>query len=143
MIALIATRLAARVTTLAGRIGEAVSLADLMGQDRLPQQTPFAHIIPVRIPSRPPSIIQGSYDQPIEREIAVVLTLRTNDATGRTAVQGVGGLLDQIILGLAGWQPTGMFAPLIFRRADLLRADAGTFVYQITFAISDELRITP
>ena len=143
MIAAIATRLAARVTVLAGRIGEAVSLADLMGQDRLPQQTPFAHIIPVRITSRPPGIIQGFYDQSIEREIAVVLTLRTNDATGRTAVQGVGGLLDQIMLALAGWQPAGMFAPLVFRRADLLRADAGTFVYQITFAISDELRITP
>lgn len=134
-------RLKTRVADLGGRVEGAADLANLMRSNALPQVTPAAHVLPTGLTGGRQTAYVGLYRQEVDRQIAVILTVRTHDATGARAMAAVAALIDAIVLALAGWQPadeTGVFA---LRRATCVRFGEGTAVYQIDFSLPDQLRI--
>ena len=135
-------RLKAEVHDLQRRVEGAGSLAALMQKEAVPRVTPCAHVIPTSItaPTRPPAI-SGGYVQAIDRGFAVILSLRIHDPNGARALDEAASLIEAIIMALAGWEPSedciGIFE---FRRAVLVAFDRGVAVYEIDFALPDQLR---
>jgi hypothetical protein len=143
MIDAVIQRLEAKVPDIAGRIQGAAELADLMRNNRLPRQTPAAHVVPVGLRGGAPSASAGFYVQELSETVGVVLTLRSHDATGARALTQVDQLIRAVADAIAGWAPgaeTGVFR---LERGRLASMSAGTLVYQIDFTITDQLRITP
>ena len=136
-------RLEARVPVLRGRVAGAASLADLLARDAMPEQTPAAHVIPSDITGGAETALTGLYRQSVQRQITVMLTLRSHDASGRRALETLEDLLEEIVTAVAGWSPEPTATPFSLRRCRLLRFAAGTFVYEISFSLTDHLRITP
>lgn len=142
MLETVRSRLAARVPGLRSVEG-AASLMALADQNALPHQTPAAHVIWTGLTGGQASAAAGAYVQAVDETLAVVLTIRTNDATGRRALEEEAALRPQIVEALAGWAPGGEVGVFRLLRAGLVRMMQGTLVYQFDFAISDQLRITP
>ncbi len=142
--ALIIARLKLEVPGLLGRVSGLGSLTALTAKDAVPTVTPCAHVMPSGIlaPVKP-SASAGAYIQSVERGFAVFLSLRVHDPNGARALDEASGLIDSIILAIAGWAPTpqsvGVFA---FRHALLRTLDRGVAIYEIAFSLSDQLRIS-
>lgn len=143
MTPLLISRLKSEVPGLSNRVYGAASLAALMRADAVPNVTPCVHVIPSGIHApKSPSSISGIYIQGIERGWAVFLSLRIHDPNGEKALDEAAELIDAIILSIAGWEPTpdsiGIF---IFRHAVLRTFERGVAIYEISFSLSDQLRI--
>ncbi|MDT8856431.1 hypothetical protein RNZ50_15665 [Paracoccaceae bacterium Fryx2] len=139
----IIARLKARVADLGNRVAGAAEFAALTATGKAPQVTPAAHVIPTGIAGGKHLTQTGAYVQSIDRLFAVILTLRTQDASGARALARLDGLIEDIVQALAGWELGGRVGVVVFRRAALLRSTDGVFAYEITFSIADQLRITP
>lgn len=136
-------RLKVEVARLQGRVYGLASLAALTGKDSVPNVTPCAHVMPsgIQSPNRPPAAA-GAFLQNIDRGFSVFLSLRVHDPNGLRALDEAEQLVDAIILAIAGWEPKaqsiGVFA---FRQSALRAIDQGVAIYEISFSISDQLRI--
>lgn len=139
--ALASARLGTQVPELAGRTAGAADLSRLMAQGSYPQVTPFAHVIPGGIDAQASEGITGVHGQLLRRQVVVMLTVRSHDATGARALERIEELIDAVVLALAGWtpEPGGWAFDLVSCRT--AAAVAGTFVYELTFALTDLLRI--
>ncbi len=143
MTPLVIARLKDKVTGLQGRIHGAAALAALMGPDAVPQVTPCAHVMAAGIaaPGRQ-GATSGAFIQPIERQVAVALSLRVHDPQGSRALDEAEALIDAIVLALAGWAPdVTSVGVMTFRGAALVRFERGIAVYEIDFSATDQLRI--
>ena len=140
---LIIQRLKDRVPDLGARVFGAAEFANLTTSGKLPQTTPAAHVITSGIAGGKHHPQLGSYIQTVDRLYSVILTLRSQDASGARALPKIDGLIADIIAALAGWDIDGRHGVFILRRAELLRTTEGMFVYQISFSITDQLRIIP
>ncbi len=143
MLAAIVTRIEAHVPELAGRVRGAAELAALMRDNQLPQQTPAAHVLPLGLQGGRGESGAGLYTQVVEEAIGVVLTFRALGAEATAALAGVREIVRGVIAAIAGWGPDDM--PGVFRlvRGGIVRMAGGTLVYQLDFAITDQLRINP
>ncbi len=129
---------------LAGRVAGAAALAALQKSNLFPQVTPAAHVVPLGIEGGQPDGFGGQFTLPVTRGAAVILTVRTHDATGGAWLDRIDDLVEAIILRVAGWTPdSDARGVLTLARAVLVSSDQGTFVYQIAFDLKDQLRITP
>lgn len=140
---LIIARLKDRVPDLGTRVNGAAELANLTASGKLPQVTPAAHVIATGIAGGKHVAQLGSFVQTVDRLFSVILTLRSQDASGARALARIDGLISDIITALAGWDIDGRLGVFIFRRAVLLQTQDGVFAYEISFSIADQLRITP
>jgi len=136
-------RLRTRVSDLGGRVEDVGALAALTATGGVPSATPIAHVIPGNIQGGKHLAQTGSYLQAVDRQFSVILTLRTQDPTGKRAMSRLAALIDEIILALAGWDIDDLVGVILFRRASLIGADRGAFSYEIQFAVADQLRIAP
>ena len=136
-------RLKARVPDLGNRVEDVGALAALTAAGGTPQVTPIAHVVPGGITGGKHLAQTGSYLQAIERLFSVILTLRTQDPSGKRAMSRLADLIDEIITALAGWDIAAMVGVVQFRRCTLIGADRGAFTYEIQFSVSDQLRIIP
>ncbi|ETD86710.1 phage tail terminator protein [Rhodobacter capsulatus] len=139
----ITARLKERVPGLGGRAWGAAEFGALTATGQLPQVTPAAHVIPTGIKAGPTAPRTGAYVQSIDRLYSVVLTVKAGDASGARALPVIGSLIDAIIVALAGWDWGGRVGVMTFRGYTLARAVGGAFVYDISFSITDQLRIIP
>lgn len=136
-------RLKDRVPDLGARVFGAAELANLTANGKLPQVTPAAHVITTGIAGGKHHAQLGSFVQTIDRLFSVILTLRSQDASGARALARLDGLITDIIAALAGWDIDGRLGVFVFRRAALLQTQDGVFAYEISFSIADQLRIIP
>lgn len=143
MTPLLISRLKSNVAGLSNRTYGAASLAALMRADAIPNVTPCAHVIPAGIHApKLPSSMSGVYLQGIERSWAVFLSLRVHDPNGEKALDEAAELIDAIIFAIAGWEPTSdSIGVFIFRHAVLRTFERGVAIYEISFSLSDQLRI--
>lgn len=139
-------RLKSEVADLQGRAFGAAALAALTAREGVPSVTPCVHVVPSGIVGRqPPSAMAGGYLQGVERGWAVFLSLRVHDPNGEQALDEADALIEAIVLAIAGWEPPsgseaiGVFA---FRHAMLRSFERGMAIYEISFSISDQLRIS-
>jgi hypothetical protein len=109
--------------------------------DRLPQATPFAHIIPAEIIGGPRRTAPGQYDQDLTHLWSVILTIRGDSSTGTRALETLPEFLMEIVTALAGWVPVPGGHEMGFRRARLVTFQNGTFVYDLTFELASDMRI--
>lgn len=139
----IIARLKDRVPDLGGRVAGAAEFAALTATGAVPQVTPAAHVIPSGMSGGAHHAQTGGYLQGIDRLYSVVLTLKSGDAAGSRVLARVSQFIDDIVRALAGWAMGDRVGVLVFRRAQLARAAAGVFAYELTFSIADQLRIIP
>ena len=141
MIEAVISRLDDRVAELEHRVEGAGSLADLMQRNALPQHTPAAHVLPLGLVGRAADAGTGAFTQVFEEAVAVILTIRNHTPAGKRALGNLRALIMAIVEAVAGWAPADQTGVFRLTRGSLLNASKGTVVYQIDFAISDQLRI--
>jgi hypothetical protein len=138
------TRIGARVSDLAGRVRGAAELSALVKNHALPNETPFAFVLPLGLRGGDDEAATGLFRQSVDDTIAVVLLVEAaGDEAGEKALPGIDTLVDAIIEAVCGWGPANAFGVFRLVRGSLLSLNAGTVIYQIDFAIQDQLRITP
>ncbi|MEM5477170.1 hypothetical protein [Pacificibacter sp. AS14] len=141
VIADVMARLKTQVTDLRSVEGVA-DFTTLLKQNALPQQTPAAHVVPTGIRGGKPETATGVFTQPTSEAVAVILTVRTNDQAGESALGAVDALIESTIAALAGWAPNDELGVFQLERGSVLDLSADALVYQLEFSISDQLRIT-
>ncbi|WPY94678.1 hypothetical protein T8T21_00705 [Limimaricola variabilis] len=119
----------------------ASSLAAILKSKALPEVTPAAHVVPLGLRGGQVSAAAGAFVQGIDEMVGVVLTLRTYSRTGARAVPEIDELVDAVIRALAGWGPEEAIGQLRLARGNLLSMETGTILYQVDFALSDQVRI--
>jgi hypothetical protein len=73
----------------------------------------------------------------------VVLFARAaGDVTGEKTLATIDSLEAAVLAALAGWGPAGAIDVLEPRRGRLVSVAAGAVIYQIDFAITEQLRIS-
>lgn len=141
MIDAVIARLESQIPELEHRVQGAGHMAELARSGGLPQVTPAAHVVPLGIRPSPANGGSGSYTQEIAEMIGVILTIRDHSAEAKRVLADLRGFIFRIIEAIAGWVPPGGVSNFTFARAELAGSSKGTFIYQIDFAISDQLRI--
>ena len=137
------TRLKDQVDALAERVEGALELAEMVRRNALPNVTPQAYVVPLGFrPLGSGEASAGAFTQDIDEIVGVVLIARVaGDVTGRKALPTLGPLIDAVVAALAGWAPnddvTGVFR---LQRGALVSLAAGVVIYQLDFAIQDQLR---
>lgn len=141
MIDAVISRLEAQVAELQGRVEGAGNFAELTRSKRLPQVTPAAHVLPMGFVGRGADASAGAFTQVIEEAVAVILTVRDQGQSTKAILADLRGFLMRIIEAVAGWAPVEAIGVFRFVRGSLISSAQGTFIYQLDFAITDQLRI--
>lgn len=135
------TRLKERVGRLEHRVEGAASLIQMMQANQLPQVTPAANVIASGLAGGAADAGAGLFRQPIEETIAVFLTFRNVQGKGATALDLFDAVRTEVISAVCGWAPEDGYGVFRLVRGQVVNMAAGTLIYQIDFAISDQLRI--
>lgn len=136
-------RIEAVCDVLKGRVQPAAELAGLVARNALPQVTPAAFVLPLGLRGGTPDAATGLFRQAVEEVAAVLLVLRSaSDPTGAAAMPTINELEATLIAGICGWSPAGAMGDVRLVRAALVSLSAGHVLYQIDFALTDQLRIT-
>ena len=136
------TRVEAEVTELAGKLGNAVGFADLVEHGSVPPVTPYCFILPGGLRGGTADTATGVFRQPFQETVSVVLMERV--AADPLSVKGMGKLTplaEDIIQCVAGWAPDNAIGVFELVQAELVGATRGVLVFQIDFALNDQLRI--
>lgn len=141
MISEVIDRIDAQVAALAGRVRGAADLAQLQRDNRLPQVTPAAHVLPLGLLPSSADAATGFFTQNFDHVVGVVLTLRTGDGTGAGSLGDLEALIGAVIAALAGWRTAGASGVFRLVRGSIVTMTGGALVYQLDFAITDQLRI--
>lgn len=141
MIGPVINRLTSQVPDFSGRIEGAAEFAALMRQNALPQVTPAAHVLPLGLRGGQGQTGAGAFRQEVEEVVAVLITLRAHSRTGREALPDLDALIRKVIAAIAGWGPEDAIGVFRLARGQLVSMSAGTMLYQLDFALTDQLRI--
>lgn len=134
------------IPALANRVFGAAKLAELLKQGAVPQGTPAAFVLPLGLRGGTANAVSGLFRQGLQRLVGIVLVVRNQgDGTGEKALVELDPLIEAVIDLLAGWGPDddqgGAFGVFALARGELVSIEAGTIIYQLDFAIDDQLRI--
>ena len=109
----------------------------------VPQVTPAAHVVPLGMQGGVANSANIFFTQEFDEAIGVLISLRTYTATGGKSADLLETLKLAVISALAGWGPDTAVGVFRLLRGQLVSMEAGTVVYQIDFAMMDQLRISP
>lgn len=137
----IVTRLNGLVASLNGRIQGAAEFSALMKSNALPTVTPAAFVLPLGLQGGQPDAVTGLFSQMVEQVFGVVLVLRNTDRIGGNALAPIDALIADTIEAIVGWGPDDAVGVFRLTHGDLVSMVAGTMVYQLDVAITDQLRI--
>ncbi len=121
----------------------ALDLTRLLKSKGLPEATPAAFVVTTGLRGGAVQDATGLFVQGFEETTAVIVVFRNVEHGARPAVDPVRPVIDAVIHALAGWGPSG--AQDVFRllRGAVVEFAPGSLIYQIDFAIGDQLRISP
>ena len=136
------TRIDDQVAALSGRVEGALELAEMVRRNALPNVTPHAYVVPLGFrPLGTGEASAGAFTQDVDEIVGVVLVIHSaGDVTGRKALATVGPLIAATIDAVAGWGPESAIGVFRLQRGALISLNAGFVIYQIDFAIQDQLR---
>lgn len=136
-------RIGATVPALSGRVEGAAELSALVKSGNLPQQMPAAFVLPLGLRGGQAEAATGIFIQSFEDTISVVIVEEAaGDATGAIALPTIDTLAWSIIAAVCGWAPGDEVGVFRLARGQLVSLSAGAVIYQLDFAIQDQLRIT-
>ncbi len=142
LVSTVKDKLGADIPALAGAVDEVADLAALVTAGALPQRPKAAFVIPLGFDDRGAESASGLFTQAIEDAIGVVLVVQApGDPKARRALSTVDELKDAVLASLAGWAPADAVGVLVPRRGRLVSVTAGAVIYQVDFALSNQLRI--
>ncbi len=142
LVDIVATRLGESVSQLAGRVEYIADLAALIDSGGLPQRDSGAFVIPLGLDGQGGESATGMFTQIVTESVGVVLYVKApGDAKARKAVPAIDALSDLAIAAIVGWAPEESVGVFQLTRGRLLSATAGLVLYQLDFAILDQLRI--
>jgi hypothetical protein len=136
------TRVEAEVAALTGRLGNAGAFADLVERNQLPQITPAGYVLPGGISGGTPDVATGMFRQDFREIVTVVLVSRVaGDPLGNAAIDELSPFVRTVIESVVGWAPADAIGVFQLLEAQLVGAKGGALVFQIDFALNDQLRI--
>lgn len=142
MIDPIIQRLSADVPALTGRVKGAMDFGRLVEAGQVPPVTPAAFVLPAGIHGGKPVAVTGAFVQDTEEMVSVMLALRVHEVTGQAGIDPLKALIDAVLVSLCGWAPVPDAQDVLrLLRGALVSLTAGLVVYQLDFAITDQLRI--
>ncbi len=113
-----------------------------MRDGNLPQVTPAAFVLPLGMRGGQPDAAAGMFRQFYDDVVAIVLVVEfAGDATGGRALPPIDALVRAIVDAMAGWGPGNQVGVFRLMAGRLVSVAAGTVIYQLDFAINDQLRI--
>lgn len=137
------TRVEAQVPDLAGRLGNAGAFADLVERNQLPQITPAGYVLPGGISGGTPDVTTGLFRQDFREIVSIVLVSRVaGDPLRNKAIDELAPFVRTVIEAVVGWAPAGAIGVFQLQEAQLVGAKGGALVFQIDFALNDQLRIS-
>lgn len=138
----------ADVPGIAGRIQPAASLSELLARGLGSQGGDSAYILPLGLRGGAEQAMAGLYIQEFVETLGVVLMLAAaGDATGAKTADRLVPIRNAVIRRIVGWSPPSEWLEgetvTHFRlaRGELLSLSSARLIYQIDFALSDQLRI--
>lgn len=134
-------RLREKAPLLETRIEGAASLVQLMQQNQLPQHTPAANVISSGLAGGTADSVTDLFRQSYDETISVFLTFRNVQGTGARSLDLFDEVRAEVIGAVCGWGPEGKLGVFRLIRGQVVNMAAGTLIYQIDFAIADQLRI--
>jgi hypothetical protein len=138
----VVARIDGRVVNLARRVKGAAELAELVKQNSLPQVTPAAFVLPLGFRYIGGEAGAGMYTQDNNRIVSVVIIVKVaDDKTGAKALPTIAELEEDVINAVAGWAPGDEVGVFVAMKGELVSLSAGAVIYQIDFAIQEQLRI--
>ena len=142
LVADVKTRIDAQVAALTGRVDEVADLAALVAANALPQRMPWSSVVPLGVDGGEADAVTGLYRQNVSEVIGVVMIAEAlGDPKARRGLATIDTLKDAVIAALAGWRPAGALGVFTLRRGRLVSVNNGTVIYQLEFALKDQLRI--
>ncbi|WP_316200407.1 MULTISPECIES: hypothetical protein [unclassified Bradyrhizobium] len=138
----VAARIEALVSDLAGRVEGIADLAALVAEGALPQREVTAFVVPLGFDDRGGDSATSVHTQMLENAIGVVLCIKAlGDTKARRALPPIERLTDSVLHAVAGWAPDDVAGVFRVTRGRLLSAEKGLVLYQLDFALQDQLRV--
>lgn len=137
-----ADRLKVQVPALGERVSGAIELAALVAEDALPQVMPAAFVLPLGLQGGEAKYATGAFLQMFDETVGVLLVVQAaGDVTGAIALPDLDALIESVITKIAGWAPDNVAGCFELRRGALVSLTAGAALYQLDFAIVNQLRV--
>jgi hypothetical protein len=138
----VAARIEAEVAELTGQLGEAADFADLVERKKLPAKT-GGFVLPGGLRGGAADAASGLFRQSFDEIVKVVLVVRVaGDPLRAKAVASLVPLARATINAVAGWAPDDAIGVFRLVQAELIGASGGALIFEIDFALDDQLRIT-
>jgi len=142
LVADVKARIEAEVTDLAGRVEEVADLAVLVQKGGLPNRSPVAFVVDLGFDGGAADAAVNAFRQRVDNAIGVILYVEAaGDLKRRRALPTIDALKDALLDAVCGWAPADAIGDFTVRRGRLLSVAAGGVLYQIDFAIQDQLRV--
>ncbi|MBN9504921.1 MAG: hypothetical protein J0I69_02750 [Altererythrobacter sp.] len=136
-------RVEALVPDLAGRLGNAGDFANLVERNQLPQVTPAGYVVPGGLRGLAADAATGLFRQHFQEIVSVVLVCRVaGDPLHARAIDAATPLVRATLEAVLGWAPDDAIGVFELVQAELVGAKDSALVFQIDFALNDQLRIT-
>lgn len=138
----VSTRLRDNVPDI-GEVEFIADLAALIEKDALPQRDSGAYVLPLGIDGEKGTAATGMHIQPTSESVGVVLYVKARgDVKAKKALPAIDIMIDATIIAIVGWAPNNQTVGVFeLRRGRLLSASKGLVLYQLDFAIADQLRV--
>ena len=115
----------------------------MVDRNQLPQVTPAAYVLPAGLSGGSAEAGAGMFVQSFRETVSVVIVVRVaGDPTAARAIDEASPIVRAVIEAVAGWAPDDAIGIFILAQAELVGATGGALVFQIDFALDDQLRIT-
>jgi hypothetical protein len=138
----VAQRIGATVPALTGAIEGIADLAALISAGAMPQREVCAFVVPLGFDDRGGDSAVNAFTQMLDTSVGVVLSIKAlGDATARKSLPTIDSLEVAVIATIAGWAPGNVAGVFRVMRGRLVSVEKGLVLYQLDFALTDQLRI--
>jgi hypothetical protein len=137
----VATRIDDQVAALKGAVQYIADLASLIAANAMPQREVSAFVVPLGFDGGEGQSAVNAHTQMLNRAIGVVLAVKAlGDATAQRAPPKIDVLEKAVLAAVAGWAPDSTVGVFNATKGRLVSIENGLVLYQIDFALKDQLR---
>ncbi|WP_349295239.1 hypothetical protein ABEB22_18325 (plasmid) [Thioclava sp. 'Guangxiensis'] len=143
MLSAVIDRLKQEVPALRQRVRGSADLAALLKSGAKPAMGASAYVLPLGTRGQMPDVMTGAYRQGVLKRVSVALFVTSLDRLGERGLDEAEDLIDEVAAALIGWEPNEDTVGVFYlTAAELIHFVDGIQVYEIQFAIEDQLRGT-
>ena len=100
--------------------------------------------MPASISGGKVQLASGLFRQEVIETVSIVLCVRVaGDARGDRSIDEITPLLRSVVGAICGWAPANCPGQFLLSSGQLAGTQDSCLVYQLDFALDDQLRITP